>query len=161
MPNPPFLRMVLPRFSNTYLVWRDPEPYVGDITGVQILYLIDCIPQNIPELGGGVNHYSVSGIKNSTGKRHSVSLRAKTSAGWGQYSTPIQFIFRPIGKAVDMQLLFIRVPCVCVVPQYGLACILLLIKQAMQAGSSAKASRPLNVIYLMQLRLKCLLGVRH
>ena len=33
----------------------------------------------------------------------------------------------------------------CVVPQYGLACILLLIKQAMQAGSFAKASGPLNV----------------
>ena len=102
VPNPPVLRMVLPRFSNTYLVWRDPEPYVGDITGVQILYLIDCIPQNIPELGSGVNHYSVSGIKNSTGKRHSVSLRAKTSAGWGQYSTLIQFTFRPIGEAVNM-----------------------------------------------------------
>ena len=36
----------------------------------------------------------------------------------------------------------------CVVPKYGLACILLLIKQAMHAGSFAKASRPLNVSVL-------------
>ena len=112
MPNPPALRLVLPRFSNTYLVWRDPEPYVGEITGVQIRYLIDGVSQNIPQQGSGINHYSVSGIKSSVGKRHSVSLRARTSAGWGQYSTPIQFIFRPIGKAVDMQQLFSRVPCV-------------------------------------------------
>ena len=112
VPNPPSLRVVLPRFSNTFLVWKDPEPFVGDITGVQILYLIDCIPQNIPELGSGVNRYSVSGIKNSAGKRHSISMRAKTSAGWGQYSTPIQFTFRPIGEVVDMQWLFMRMPCV-------------------------------------------------
>ena len=112
MPNPPALRLVLPRFSNTYLVWRDPETFVGDITGVQIRYLIDGVLQAIPELGSGVKQYSVSGIKNSVGKRHNVSLRARTSAGWGQYSTPIQFTFRPIGKVVDMQQLFISVPCV-------------------------------------------------
>ena len=84
---------------------------------MQIRYVIDSIPQNIPELGSGVNHYSVSGIKNSVGKNHSVSLRAKTSAGWGQYSTPIQFTFRPIGKAVDMQWLFIYEGAMSVVPQ--------------------------------------------
>ena len=112
MPNPPALRLVLPRFSNTYLVWRDPEPYVGDIVGVQIRYLIDGVSQAIPEPDRGDNHYSVSGIKNSVGKNHSVSLRARTSAGWGQYSTPIQFTFRPIGKAVGMQQMNIRVPCV-------------------------------------------------
>ena len=33
-------------------------------------------------------------------------------------------------------------------------CILLLIKEAMQAGSFAKASGPLNVFCLMQLKLK-------
>ena len=112
VPNPPALRLVLPRFSNTFLVWRDPEPFVGDITGVQILYLIDCIPQNIPEPDRGDNHYSVSGIKNSVGKTHSIILRARTSAGWGQYSTPIQFTYRPIGEVVDMQWLFIRMPSV-------------------------------------------------
>ena len=107
VPNPPVLRLVLPRFSNTYLVWRDPEPYVGDIVGVQIRYLIDGVSQNIPQQGSGTKQYSVSGIKNSVGKRHSVSLQARTSAGWGQYSTPILFTFRPIGKVVDMQWLFI------------------------------------------------------
>ena len=112
VPNPPALRLILPRFSYTYLVWKDPEPFVGDILGVQILYLIDGDSQNIQELGSGSNHYSVSGIKNSVGKTHSVSLRARTSAGWGQYSIPIQFTFRPIGKAVSMQQLFLRVPCV-------------------------------------------------
>ena len=74
---------------------------------MQIRYLIDGVSQAIPEPDRGDNHYSVSGIKNSVGKNHSVSLRARTSAGWGQYSTPIQFIFRPIGKVVDMQWLFI------------------------------------------------------
>ena len=115
MPNPPALQVVLTRFKNTFLVWRNPEPYVGDILGVQIRYLIDGVPQNIPEQGSGTKQYSVSGIKNSVGKRHSISLRARTSAGWGQYSTPIQFTFRPIGKAVDMQWLFIYegVMCVC------------------------------------------------
>ena len=98
VPNSPSLRVILPRFSNTYLVWRDPKPYVGDILGVQILYLIDCIPQNIPELGSGVNYYSVSGIKNSAGKTHSISLRARTSAGCGPFSTPEVFTFQPIGK---------------------------------------------------------------
>ena len=148
MPNPPALRLVLPRFSNTFLVWRDPEPYVGDILGVQIRYLIDGVPQNIPEQGGGIKQYSVSGIKNSVGKRHSVSLRARTSAGWGQYSTPIQFTFRPIGEVVDMQWLLIYEGAMCVVPQYGLACIVSLINQAMQTGSFAKASGPLNVSVL-------------
>ena len=112
VPNRPALRVVLPRFSNTYLVWRDPEPYVGDILGVQIRYLIDGVSKNIPQQDSGNKHYSVSGIKNSVKKRHSISLRARTSAGWGQYSTPIQFTFRPIGKAVGMQQLFIRAPCV-------------------------------------------------
>ena len=101
MPNSPSLRVILPRFSNTYLVWRDPEPFVGDILGVQIRYLIDCIPQNIPELGSGVNHYSVSGIKSSAGKTHSISLRARTSAGCGSFSTPQVFTFQPTGKLSD------------------------------------------------------------
>ena len=101
VPNPPALRVVLPRFSNTYLVWRDPEPFVGDILGVQIRYLIDCIPQNIPEQGSGINHYSVSGIKNSAGKTHSISVRARTSAGCGSFSAPVVFTFQPIGKASD------------------------------------------------------------
>ena len=117
VPNPPALRLVLPRFSNTFLVWRDPKPFVSDITGVQIRYLIDGVPQNIQEQGSGVKQYSVSGIKNSVGKNHSVSLRARTSAGWGQYSTPIQFTFWPIGKAVDMQWLFIYEGAMSVVPQ--------------------------------------------
>ena len=98
VPNPPTLRVVLPRFSNTYLVWRDPEPYVGDIIGVQIRYLIDCIPQNIQELGSRVHQFSVSGIKGSTGKTHSISLRAKTASGCGTFSAPLVFTFRPIGE---------------------------------------------------------------
>ena len=117
VPNPPALRLVLPRFSNTFLVWRDPEPYVGDIIGVQIRYLIDGVSQAIPQQGRGDNHHSVSGIKNSVGKNHSVSLRARTSAGWGQYSTPIQFTYRPIGEVVDMQQLFTYEGAMSVVPQ--------------------------------------------
>ena len=101
VPNSPSLRVVLPRFSNTYLVWRNPEPFVGDILGVQIRYLIDCIPQNIPEQGSGINRYSVSGIKSSAGKTHSISLRARTSAGCGSFSRPEVFTFQPIGKASD------------------------------------------------------------
>ena len=99
-PSPPTLRVVLPRFSNTYLVWRDPEPFVGLITGVQIRYLIDGVAKNIPDLGGGVHAYSVPGIKGSEGKTHSVSLRAKTSAGYGPYSTPVVFTFQPIGEVL-------------------------------------------------------------
>ena len=98
VPNPPALRVVLPRFSNTYLVWRDPEPFVGDIIGLQIHYLIDCVPQNIQELGKGVRQFSVSGIKGSTGKTHSISLRAKTASGCGTFSTPLVFTFCPIGE---------------------------------------------------------------
>ena len=79
---------------------------------MQIRYLIDGVSKDKTQLASGVNHYSVSGIKNSVGKRHSVSLRARTSAGWGNYSTPEEFTFRPIGEVVDMQRLFIRVPCV-------------------------------------------------
>ena len=102
VPNPPSLRVVLPRFSNTYLVWRDPEPFVGDIIGVQIHYLIDCIPQNIPELGSGVRQFSVSGIKGSAGKNHSISLRAKTASGCSAFSAPLVFTFRPIGEPASM-----------------------------------------------------------
>ena len=102
VPNPPALRVILPRFSTNFLVWSDPEPFVGDIIGVEIHYLIDCVPQNIPEQGGGVNQYSVSGIKGSEGKTHSISLRARTTAGWGNYSTPLEFTFRPIGKMGGM-----------------------------------------------------------
>ena len=76
----------------------DPEPFVGAIIGVHIRYLIDCVPQNIPEQGGGVNQFSFSDIKGSEGKTHSVSLRARTTAGWGPYSTPVEFIFRPVGE---------------------------------------------------------------
>ena len=79
-------------------MWSDPEPFVGDIIGVEIRYLIDCEPQDVPEQGGGVNQYSVSGIKGSDGKTHSISLRARTTAGWGPYSTPVEFVFRPIGE---------------------------------------------------------------
>ena len=104
MPNPPTLLVILPRFSSTYLLWRDPEPFVGDITGVQIRYLIDGITRNIAELGSGERQYTVPGIKNTVGKNHSISLQAKTSAGWGDYSKPIEFTFRPIGEAADMQL---------------------------------------------------------
>ena len=101
VPNPPILQVVLPRFSSTFLVWRNPEPFVGYIVGVEIRYLIDCVPQDIPDQGGGVNQYSVSGIKGSEGKTHSISLRARTSAGWGSYSTPVEFVFRPIGEAAE------------------------------------------------------------
>ena len=65
---------------------------------MQIRYLIDGVQQNIPELSGGVYQYSVSGIKGSEGKTHSVSLRAKTSAGYGAYSDPVVFTFQPIGE---------------------------------------------------------------
>ena len=104
VPNSPTLRVILPRFSSTYLLWTDPEPFVGDITGVQIRYLINGTAKSIPELGGGVRQYTVSGIKDTVGRNHSISLRAKTSAGWGAYSRPIEFTFRPIGEAADMQL---------------------------------------------------------
>ena len=100
VPSSPTLRVVLPRFSNTYLVWSDPEPFAGDITGFQIRYLIDGVPRTIPELGGGVHQYSVSGIKNSKGRTHSVSLRAKTAAGYGPYSDPVEFTFQPIGEVL-------------------------------------------------------------
>ena len=100
VPSPPTLRVVLPRFSNTYLVWSDPEPFVGPITGVQIRYLIDEVAVNISELIGGIHAYSVPSIKGSEGKTHSVSLRAKTSAGYGNYSTPVVFTFRPIGEVL-------------------------------------------------------------
>ena len=95
VPSSPTLSVVLPRFSNTYLVWSDPESFVGPITGFQIRYLIDGVPLTIPELGGGVHQYSVSGIKGSEGKTHSVSLRAKTAAGYGDYSEPVVFTFQP------------------------------------------------------------------
>ena len=101
VPNPPTLLGVLPRFSTTYLVWRDPEPFVGNILGVELRYLIDFVPLNIPEQGGGVNEFSVVGIEGSEGKTHSISLRARTTAGWGNYSTPVEFVFRPIGEAAD------------------------------------------------------------
>ena len=104
VPSSPTLRVVLPRFSNTYLVWSDPEPFVGPITGFQIRYLIDGVPQTIPELGGGVHQYSVSGIKGSEGKTHSVSLQAKTAAGYGPYSEPVVFTFQPIGEVVASTL---------------------------------------------------------
>ena len=71
---------------------------------MQIHYQIDGVTKSIPELGSGVRQYTVSGIKDTVGKRHSISLRAKTSAGWGAYSRPIEFTFRPIGEAADMQL---------------------------------------------------------
>ena len=70
VPNPPTLRVVLPRFSNTYLVWRDPKPFVGAIIGVQIHYLIDCIPQNISELSSGVRQFSAS---RAVWERHTTS----------------------------------------------------------------------------------------
>ena len=92
--------MVHPRFSNTYLVWSDPEPFVGNITGFQIRYLIDGVPLPILELGGEVHQYSVSGIEGSEGKTHSVSLRAKTVAGYGDYSEAFVFIFQPIGEVL-------------------------------------------------------------
>ena len=98
VPSSPTLSVILPRFSNTYLVWSDPKPFVGPITGFQIRYLIDGVPLTIPELGGGVHQYSVSGIKGSEGKTHSVSLRAKTAAGYGPYSEPVVFTFQPIGE---------------------------------------------------------------
>ena len=104
VPNPPTLQVILPRFSNNYLVWKDPEPFVGNITGVQIRYLIDGVARSIPELGGGVRQYIVHGIKNTVGRTHSISLRARTSAGWGAYSAPVEFTFRPIGETADMQL---------------------------------------------------------
>ena len=52
------------------------------------------------ELAGGVHVYSVSGIKSSVGKTHSVSLRAKTAAGYGDYSDPVEFTFQPIGEVL-------------------------------------------------------------
>ena len=100
VPSSPTLSVVLPRFSNTYLVWSDPEPFAGNITGFQIRYLIDAVSQSIPELDGGVHQYSVSGIKDSKGKTHSVSLRAKTAAGYGDYSEPVVFTFQPIGEVL-------------------------------------------------------------
>ena len=95
VPNPPALRVVLPRFSNIYLVWTDPGPFVGDILGVQFRYLIDCIPQNDPEQDSGINSYSVSGIKCSAGKTHNISLWARTAAGCGSFSVPVVFTIRP------------------------------------------------------------------
>ena len=106
--------MVLPRFSNTYLVWSDPEPFVGPITGFQIRYLIDGDSLSIPELGGGVHQYSVSGIKGSEGKTHNVSLRAKTAAGYGNYSEPVVFTFQPIGEVLAIHYVQILTPC-CVI----------------------------------------------
>ena len=101
VPSSPTLSVVLPRFSNTYLVWSNPVPFVGDITGFQIHYLIDGVSQqSIPELGGGVHQYFLSGIKGSEGKTHSVSLRAKTAAGYGDYSEPVVFTFQPIGEVL-------------------------------------------------------------
>ena len=81
-------------------MWSDPEPFAGPITGFQIRYLIDSVSQSIPELGGGVRQYSVSGIKDTKGKTHSVSLRAKTAAGYGNYSEPVVFTFQPIGEVL-------------------------------------------------------------
>ena len=98
VPSSPTLSVVLPRFSNTYLVWSDPEPVAGPVTGFQIHYLIDDVTKSNPELGEGVHQYSVSGIKGSKGRTHSVSLRAKTAAGYGDYSEPVVFTFQPIGK---------------------------------------------------------------
>ena len=100
VPSSPTLSVVLPRFSNTFLVWSDPEPFAGDITGFQIRYLIDGVPLTIPELGGEVHQYSVSGIKGSEGKTHNVTLRAKTAAGYGPYSEPVVFTFQPIGEVL-------------------------------------------------------------
>ena len=104
VPNPPTLQVILPRFSNTYLLWKDPEPFVGAILGVQIRYLINCTPQDIPELGSGIRQYTVPGIKNSAGKTHSISLRARTSAGCGSFSAPVEFTFQPIGKVLTEHL---------------------------------------------------------
>ena len=98
VPNPPTLQVILPRFSTTFLVWRDPEPFVGDVISLEIHYLIDGLPHYVPEQDGSVNQFSVSGIKGSEGKKHSISLRARTSAGWGPYSTPVEFTFRSIGE---------------------------------------------------------------
>ena len=92
--------MVLPRFSNTYLVWSTPEPYAGDITGFEIRYLIDGVRLTILEQGGEERQCSVSGIKGSEGKTHSVSIRAKTAAGYGDYSEPVEFTFQLIGEVL-------------------------------------------------------------
>ena len=84
-------------------------PFVGPITGFQIRYLIDDVPLTTPELGGGVHQYSVSGIKGSEGKTHSVSLRAKTAAGYGHYSEPVLFTFQPIGEVLAIH--YVLTPC--------------------------------------------------
>ena len=47
-----------------------------------------------------MHQYSVSGIKGSEGKTHNVSLRAKTAAGYGDYSEPVVFTFKPIGEVL-------------------------------------------------------------
>ena len=122
VPSSPTLRVVLPRFSNTYLVWSDPEPFVGPITGFQIRYLIDGVPLTIPELSGGVHQYSVSGIKGSKGKTHSVSLRAKTAAGYGNHSKPVEFTFRPIGEKLAIHYVYIYILTTCM-PCDSMACI--------------------------------------
>ena len=83
-------------------MWSDPEPFAGPITGFQIRYLIDGVVRNISELAGTEHKYSVSGIKSSVGKTHNVSLRAKTAAGYGDYSDPVVFTFRPIGEYTGM-----------------------------------------------------------
>ena len=47
-----------------------------------------------------MHQYSVYGIKGSEGKTHSVSLRAKTAAGYGPYSDPVVFTFKPISEVL-------------------------------------------------------------
>ena len=51
VPSSPTLSVVLPRFSNTFLVWSDPEPFAGDITGFEIRYLVDGVPTEHPRAG--------------------------------------------------------------------------------------------------------------
>jgi hypothetical protein len=96
IPGQPSFSIVLPLFSLAFLVWQAPMVYVGDITAYEIRYTAGGVSVSVPQQLGTTKSYTVNNINNCVGRTHSVSIRARTSAGWGEFSSPVEFIFQPI-----------------------------------------------------------------
>ena len=92
----PTFRVILPKFSSTFLVWS--EPNVGRVNKYDIKYTVDGVKLSVPRQSGNVKSYTVRNIADHIGKTHAVSIRARTSRRWGSFSEPVEFVFMPIGE---------------------------------------------------------------
>ena len=95
VPNPPHLMGIVPSIQTVKVIWSIPTPVRGPILQYNVEYNTSVSSMSINRPGTAKT--ANIAVNSKAGSRHTLRIRAQTSAGWGKFAI-YHYDYWPIGE---------------------------------------------------------------